>query len=173
MAELGESVLVFDYPGYGRSGGTPSEAGCYAGADAAYDWLTHRGIPAERITLVGVSLGGGVAVDLAARRPARALVLVKTFTSIPDVAAHLVLGLPVRRLTTNRFDSLAKIGRCGQPLFVASGTKDHLIPYRHGLTLYEAANGPKTFYPIAGSDHDDPLTPEFFAALREFLHAHP
>jgi len=98
---------------------------------------------------------------------------VKTFTSVPDVAARLLLGLPVRRLMTNRFDSLAKIGRCRQPLFVASGTNDHLIPYRHGLKLYEAASGPKRFYPIAGSDHDDPLTPEFFVALREFLNAHP
>ncbi len=173
MAELGESVLVFDYPGFGLSGGKPSEAGCYAAADAAHDWLTRNGVPAERITLVGVSLGGGVAVDLASRRPARALVLVKTFTSVPDVAAHLLLGLPVSRLMTNRFDSLAKIGRCGQPVFVASGTNDHLIPYRHGLKLYDAANGPKRFYPIAGSDHDDPLTPAFFVALREFLNAQP
>lgn len=171
MAELGESVLVFDYPGFGLSGGKPSEAGCYAAADAAYDWLTHNDIPADRITVVGVSLGGGVAVDLASRRPARALVLVKTFTSIPDVAAHLLLGLPVRNLMTNRFDSRAKIGRCRQPLFVASGTADRLIPYRHGVELYDAGNEPKRFHPLAGSDHNDPLTPDFFAALREFLAA--
>lgn len=173
MAELGQSALVFDYPGYGLSGGRPSEAGCYAAADAAYDWLNGNGVPAARITVVGVSLGGGVAVDLAARRPARAVVLVKTFTSVPDVAAHLMLGLPVRPVMVNRLDSLAKVGRCRQPVFVASGTHDRLIPYRHGLRLYAAAPGPKRFYPLAKSDHNDPLTPGFFAALLEFLADHP
>ncbi|MBX9579041.1 MAG: alpha/beta hydrolase [Gemmataceae bacterium] len=169
MAELGQSVLVFDYPGYGGSGGRPSEAGCYAAADAGYDWLTANGFPADRVTLVGVSLGGGVAVDVASRRPARAVVLVKTFTSVPDVAAHLLLGLPVQPLVRTRFDSLAKIGRCPQPTFVASGTKDRLIPFRQGERLFAAAAGPKRFHPIAGSDHDDPLTAGFFAALRDFL----
>jgi hypothetical protein len=173
MAELGQSVLVFDYPGYGLSGGRPSEAGSYAAADAAYDWLLGNGVPAARITVVGVSLGGGVAVDLAARKPARALVLVKTFTSVPDVAARLLLGLPMRPVMANRFDSLAKIGRCRLPMFVASGTRDRLIPYRHGVRLYDAAAGPKRFYPLVGSDHDDPLTPDFFAALRAFLAEHP
>lgn len=169
MDELGQSVLVFDYPGFGQSGGRPSEAGCYAAADAAYDWLAARGHSPDRVTLVGVSLGGGVAVDLAARRPARALVLVKTFTSVPDVAAHLLLGLPVQPLVRTRFDSLAKIGRCRQPAFVASGTADRLIPYRHGEQLTAAAGGPARFHPLPGSAHDDPLTAEFFAALRTFL----
>lgn len=169
MGELGESVLVFDYPGFGRSGGRPSEAGCYAAADAGYDWLAAHGFPPGRITVVGVSLGGGVAVDLAARRPARALVLVKTFTSVPDVVAHHLPWVPADRLVRNRFDSLDKIGRCRQPTFVASGTKDQLIPYRHGERLAAAAGGPTTFHPLPGSDHDDPLTPDFFAALRGFL----
>lgn len=171
MDELGQSVLVFDYPGFGASGGRPSEAGCYAAADAASDWLAAHGFPLDQVTVVGVSLGGGVAVDLASRRPARAVVLVKTFTSVPDVAAHLLLGLPVQPLVRNRFDSLAKIGRCSQPVFVASGTNDHLIPYRHGERLAAAAGGPTRFYPLPGSDHDDPLTADFFAALRDFLAA--
>src|SRR5262249_54030964 len=77
---LKESVLIFDYPGYGKSGGKPSEAGCYAASEAAYQWLVDKQqIPPERILLYGGSLGGGVAVDLASRRPCRALVLVKTF----------------------------------------------------------------------------------------------
>ena len=71
LGELDESVLVFGYPGFGRSGGRPSEPGCYAAADAGYDWPVANACPADRITVVGVSLGGGVAVDLAARRPGR------------------------------------------------------------------------------------------------------
>ena len=167
---LRESVLVFDYPGFGLSGGKPSEAGCYAAADAAYDWLTLTArIPADRITLFGVSLGGGVAIDLAARRPARALVLIKTFTSLPDVAAHILPGVPVRQLMVNHFDSLAKISQCTQPLFVVSGTRDLLVPYRHGPLLYEAGNEPKQFYSLVGSRHNEPLPPDFYKALSGFL----
>src|SRR5262249_35229595 len=84
---LGASALAIDYPGYGRSEGSPSEPGCYAAADAACDWLNAmQQVPSERVVFYGESLGGGVVVDLAGRRPHRALVLVKTFTSLPDVA---------------------------------------------------------------------------------------
>jgi uncharacterized protein len=143
-----------------------------AAADVAYDWLTSTAkIPADRIILMGVSLGGGVAVDLASRRPAQALVLVKTYTSMPDVAAHLLPWLPVRHLMLNQFDSLAKISRCTQPLFVVSGTRDRLVPYDHGPLLYGAGNEPKQFYPLIGSRHNEPLPPDFYAALSGFLAA--
>jgi fermentation-respiration switch protein FrsA (DUF1100 family) len=171
MDGVKESVLVFDYPGFGRSGGQPSEAGCYAAADAAYEWLRASGVAAERITIFGISLGGGVAVDLASRRPARALVLVKTFTSVPDVAEHVLAGVPAGWVMSNRFDSAAKIGRCPQPVFVAAGTDDRLIPYRDGVRLYEAATSPKSFFPLEGSDHNDSLPPRFFAAVGRFLAA--
>src|SRR5438046_2954266 len=83
------------YPGYGRSGGSPTEAGCYAAADAAFDWLTAaQQVAPEDILLYGTSLGGGVAIDLASRRPHRALVLSSTFTSLPDTAQDLYPWLP-------------------------------------------------------------------------------
>jgi fermentation-respiration switch protein FrsA (DUF1100 family) len=170
LEALGESVLVFDYPGFGLSEGKPSEAGCYAAADAAYDWLTSTAqIPADRVILYGVSLGGGVAVDLASRRPARALVLVKTFTSIPDVAAHILPFAPVRQIMVNRYDNLSKIPRCNQPLFVVSGIRDHLVPYDQGLRLFEAGNEPKQFYPIEGRRHNQLPPPDFYQALAGFL----
>jgi uncharacterized protein len=170
LETLGESVLVFDYPGFGLSEGKPSEAGCYAAADAAYDWLTSTArIPADRIILYGVSLGGGVAVDLASRHSARALVLVKTFTSIPDVAAHILPFVPVRRIMVNQFDNLSKIPRCTQPLFVVSGIRDHLVPYDQGFQLYEAGNEPKQFYPIKGRHHNQLPPPDFYVALSWFL----
>src|SRR5439155_1700348 len=82
--EVGLSVLVFDYPGYGHSGGRPSEAGCYAAAEAAYEWLTEaQGIPPGQLLLLGRSLGSAVAVELASRRPYRALVLISPLTSMP------------------------------------------------------------------------------------------
>jgi fermentation-respiration switch protein FrsA (DUF1100 family) len=168
--QMGQAVLIFDYPGYGRSTGRPSEAGCYAAADAAYDWLTQtQHVPPERVLLYGGSLGGGVAVDLASRRPYRALVVVSTFTSIPDMAQKQFPWLPARWLVRNRFDNLAKIGRCRRPLFVAHGTADRMIPYRMGERLYAAADEPKQFFPLEGYDHNHAPGPDFYAALREFL----
>jgi fermentation-respiration switch protein FrsA (DUF1100 family) len=170
LERVGESVLVFDYPGFGQSEGRTSEAGCYAAADAAYDWLiSTAGIPSNRIIVFGISLGGGVAVDLAARRPAKALVLVKTFTSLPEAAAHILPLVPVRRLMVNQFDSLSKIPRCTQPLFIVSGTRDHLVPYQHGPILFEAANEPKQFYALDGSRHNQALPPDFYVTLSRFL----
>lgn len=166
----GESVLVFDYPGYGKSGGEPNEAGLYAAADAAYDWLTQKqGVEPKRITLFGESLGGGVAVDLATRRPHRALVLVKTFTSIPELAHEKVIWFPAKSMMASRFDNLSKLPRCPRPVFIAHGTGDHVVPYSHGERLFAAAHEPKQFLPLPNADHNDPLSPEFYAALRDFL----
>lgn len=171
---LNTSVLLVDYPGYGKSSGRPSEQGCYQAADAAYDWLVNeRHVTPGRITLFGVSLGGGVAVDLAARKEHRALVLVKTFTSLPDVGNHLYPWLPVRWLMRNRFDSASKIGHCHRPVFIAHGSADSFVPCVLGQRLFEAANEPKRYLEMPGADHNDPLGENFFEALRDFLQAHP
>src|SRR5262249_15239623 len=92
---LNTGVLIFDYPGYGRSTGRPGEAGCRAAADAACDWLLReRGVAPANVLLHGGSLGGAVAADLATRRPYRALVLLGTFTSVADMARRLYPWLP-------------------------------------------------------------------------------
>lgn len=168
MRSLRESVLVFDYPGYGKSDGTPSEAGCYAAAEAAYDWLNER-IPAERIIIMGQSLGGGVATDVASRHKHRALVLAKTFTSIPAVAQSEFPIFPARWLVRNQFDNLAKISRCTGRVFIAHGDRDHLIPLAHAEQLFEAAPAPKRFLLMQGHGHHGGLSPELFAELAEFL----
>jgi fermentation-respiration switch protein FrsA (DUF1100 family) len=165
---LDVSVLIFDYPGYGKSTGRPTEQGCYAAADAAYDWLAHKVRP-ERILLYGSSLGGGVAVDLASRRPHRALVLDKSFTSMPEVAQQLYPWLPVRWLMHNRYDNLAKIGKCRRPVFVGHGTTDDLVPFAQGERVFAAANEPKRFFRMDACGHNDPLPRQFFDALRDFL----
>ncbi len=167
--ELGESILIFDYPGYGRSQGKPSEAGCYAAGDAAYDWLTQtKKVPPERLLIYGGSLGGGVAVDLASRRPHRGLVLTKTFTSIPDAAQHLYPWLPARWLARNQFNNLEKIGRCTQPVFIAHGTTDGLVPFSHGQRLFAAASEPKYFLTMTDIGHDEAVSSDF-STLRTFL----
>jgi fermentation-respiration switch protein FrsA (DUF1100 family) len=168
--ELGVSVLIVDYPGFGRSDGSPSEAGCCAAADVAYAWLTRiQKVPAEKVLIYGSSLGGGVAVDLASRCEHRALILTKTFTSMPDVGQGLYPWLPVRWLMRNRYESLAKIERCKRPVFIAHGTADRLIPFAHGERLYAAANEPKQFHAMQGVDHNAAWSAGFFPALRDFL----
>jgi fermentation-respiration switch protein FrsA (DUF1100 family) len=164
------SLLVFDYRGYGRSEGKPNEAGLVADARAARAWLADRaGVSEQDVVLMGRSIGGAVAVDLAANDGARALVLESTFTSVPDLAAHHYRFLPVRKLLHTRFDSLSKIRRYHGPLFQSHGDADTIVPYESGRRLFEAANEPKQFITIPGRDHNDPQPPEYYEALAEFL----
>jgi fermentation-respiration switch protein FrsA (DUF1100 family) len=170
---LQASVLIFDYPGYGKSGGRPTEKGCYLAAEAAYDWLTTaKRFAGRNVLLYGGSLGGAVAMDLAARKPCRAVVLVKAFTSAPDVGAGMFPWLPVRWLMRNRFDNLAKLGACQVPVFIVHGDADSVVPYAHSLRLFEAANEPKGFLSLPGHDHNDFLPADFFVALNAFLDKH-
>jgi fermentation-respiration switch protein FrsA (DUF1100 family) len=162
-------LLIVDYPGYGKSGGSPSEQGCYQAADAAYDWLRGRDIAARDILLFGDSLGGGVAVELASRRDCRALVLVKTFTRLPDVGSHLYPILPVRWLMRHHFDSLSRIGQCHRPVLIAHGTADTFVPFELGKRLYEAANEPKVFVTLEGGVHDGLLPDELLGRLKTFV----
>jgi fermentation-respiration switch protein FrsA (DUF1100 family) len=166
---MGQAVLIFDYPGYGKSGGRPGEAGCYAATDAAYDWLTQQHVPPGRILLYGGSLGGAIATDVASRRPHRALVLVSAFTSFPDMARTVYPWLPLRRLLSNRLDNLAKIGRVEGPVFIAHGTADRVVPFAQGERLFAAAREPKEFFPLHGHDHNHTPGPDFYQALRDFL----
>jgi uncharacterized protein len=166
----GVSLLMFDYRGYGRSEGKPSEAGGLADARAARAWLAGREkIPETDVVLMGESWGGAVAVDLAAGDGARALVLESTFTSLPDVAAYHYSLLPVRWLMRSRFDSAGKIGGYHGPLLMAHGDADTIVPPSFGRRLFEAANQPKRFLLLRGHDHNDPMPREFYDAVTEFL----
>ena len=166
----GVSVLVFDYRGYGRSEGTPSEAGLLHDARAARTWLGLRAGVAEReIVLMGRSLGGGVAVDLAASDGARGLILQSTFTSLPKVAASHLLVAPASLLMENHFDSLAKIGKYHGPVLISHGDSDRVIPTSHGKRLFAAANEPKNFFVVAGGDHNDPEPAKYHELLDQFL----
>ena len=164
------TVMGFDYRGYGRSEGTPSEAGLLADARAARAWFARRaGITENQIVLMGRSLGGAVAVDLAAADGARGLVLESTFTSMPEVARTTIPWLPVRDLMRTKFNSLAKIRNYHSRLLQSHGTADRTIPFAMGRQLFETANEPKQFIAIHGGDHIDPQPTEYYAALFEFL----
>ncbi len=168
--ELNRAVLLYDYPGYGKSTGKPTEASCYAAAEAAFRWLVEtQGVPPEEIILLGSSLGGVMAIDLATRHPCRAVVCCAAFTTFPDMAQRQFPWLPARWLVRNRMDNLAKIGTLHCPVFLIHGTADTLVPPWMSERLYEAARGEKELLLLPGHPHRPPSQPEAFAALRRFL----
>lgn len=169
------TVFAFDYRGYGKSEGVPSEAGILADGDAAQQWLAKRfSIKPADIVLLGRSLGGCVAVDLAAINGARGLILQNTTTSIPEVAARIYWFAPVRWLMKNQYDSLSKIGRYNGPVLLSHGTADALIPCSLGRKLFGAVTcDQKRFFEIQGGGHNDPEPPNYDVALEEFLGSMP
>jgi fermentation-respiration switch protein FrsA (DUF1100 family) len=167
---LGLAVLIFDYPGYGKSAGRPTEAGCYAAAEAAHAWLVgEQKVRPEDVVLHGGSLGGAIAAELAARRPFRMLVLVKTFTSFADMAQKTFPWLPLRWVVCARLDTLGKIGTLRGPVFVAHGTADRVVPFAQGERLFAAAREPKRFLRLEGQGHNEPPPAEFYEAVQAFL----
>lgn len=171
---LNAAVLVFDYRGYGKSEGTPSEAGILADARAARAWLVARcGVAESDVVLVGRSLGGGVAVDLAAKDGARGLVLESTFTSLPDVAGEHFPLLPAKLLMRTRLDSLSKIPAYRGPLLQTHGEADQVVPFALGKALFDAAPGSKRFVRVPKGGHNDPPGADYLAALDAFLGSLP
>lgn len=172
---LGESILIFDYPGYGRSDGKPSEAGCYASADAAYDWLTRvQKVAPERIVIAGESLGGGVAVDLASRVPVGGMILQCTFSSIAPMARRAVPFLPVGWFMKSKFASIDKIGRVRAPKLHFHGEADDIVPYALGLDLFNAAPEPKRWvnYPeLTHNEWPGRRADEWYAEVSAFVKA--
>jgi uncharacterized protein len=167
---IGASVLFFDYRGYGRSEGKPNEKGILSDARAARAWLAKReNIPEKDIVVMGESLGGAVAVDLAAKDGAKALVLISTFTSAPDMAAQLYPIFPVRLLMRTRLDSVGKIANYKGPLLQMHGRADTIVPFKLGRRLFDTANEPKQFLELPDFDHNDALPMQFFKVLKTFL----
>ncbi|MBA2672624.1 alpha/beta fold hydrolase [Ramlibacter sp.] len=155
MQELGFSVLAIDYRGFGKSTrALPSEATAYEDARAAWDWLAAT-YPKRPRYIFGHSLGGAVAIDLAAQvTDERGTIVEGTFTSIADVAGTMRWGwLPIGPLITQRFESVRKVARVGAPLLVVHGADDSLIKSDLGRKLYEAATGRKRFLLVEGGSH--------------------
>jgi len=153
----GYGVLLAAYRGYGGSPGQPSEAGLLADALGALDFLGRAGVPAERVVLLGESLGSGVAVALAAERRVAAVLLEAPFTSAGDVAQRAYPFVPARALIRDRFDSAARIARIGVPLLVVHGEADAVVPVDLGRRLFALAAEPKRGVFLPGAQHNDLL----------------
>jgi fermentation-respiration switch protein FrsA (DUF1100 family) len=161
------SSLVFDYRGYGRSAGTPSEAGVLADASVAQAWVCERGrTNPDKVVLMGQSLGGAIAIDRAACTGAAAVVVVNTFTSLTELferrAPYIEPGATL--------DALARLRHFTGPLFVCHASDDEWVPYDLGVKLFASHAGPKQFFRLEGASHDTPpTTPDLLDSLDRFL----
>lgn len=167
---IGLNTFIFDYRGYGKSGGTLSEEGTYRDAEAAFAWLKKK-TPEMPLILFGRSLGAAIATDLALKVKADALIFESGFTSIPDIGKKYFPFLPVRLLGTIRYDSLSKISKITVPLLVIHSPEDDIIPYAHGKNIFAAAPEPKQFYELKGTHNGGHFDSEktYLPALRKFI----
>ncbi|GHT10626.1 phospholipase [Planctomycetales bacterium] len=170
------NVLIFDYAGYGKSEGKPTARGILDDGRAARDWLVkEEKITNEQIIVYGFSLGGSVAVDIAAKDGARALIVESSFTSLGDMGQHLLPFLPANYLLRERLASVEKIGKYHGYVFISHGQSDKTIPFQQGKQLFDAANEPKTFYipPQDYDHHSAPHCSEHQEKLRQFIDSLP
>lgn len=155
LTAAGFDVVLFDYRGYGRSSGSPSEQGTYLDAHAALAWLLAQpGVEASRVLFLGESLGGGVAVDLALAHPPAGLVLVSAFTSVRAMARLHYPFIPAA-LVPDAYPTLRRIGDLRSPLLVLHGEGDEVVPLSQARELFEAAPEPKRIRTFPGVGHDD------------------
>ena len=147
---MGFDVFAYDYHGYGTSGGRANERNAYDDEEAAYEYLVHTlHVPANRIVAFGRSLGGAMAIDLAARQPLAGLVVESSFLS----AFRVVTRYPI--LPFDKFRNIDKITGVRCPVLVIHGRQDHVIPFWHGARLFESANEPKMSLWVEGAGHND------------------
>ncbi len=155
LHNMGLNCFIFDYRGYGDSEGKPSEEGTYLDAMAAYEWLTKvRNIPANRIIILGRSLGASVAAQLAGKVKAMALIIESGFTSYVDMGRKFYPYMPVRWFASFSYRTVDYIRQVNCPTLIIHSRNDEIVPFEFGLELYEAANEPKRFVELFGSHND-------------------
>jgi fermentation-respiration switch protein FrsA (DUF1100 family) len=172
LYKVGFSVFLFDYRGFGRSEGKPSEEGLYSDALGAYAYVTGtRRVAPQRLILFGRSLGAAVAGEVAVRKPAAGLVLESAFPSVASVARAHYFGIPVDVLLGAEFNLIERLKSVSMPVLVIHGDQDEIVPLELGLEVFKAAREPKTFYLIPGADHNDTFVVggrTYFQRLRQF-----
>ena len=172
--ELGASTLAIDYRGYGRSEGTPTVDGAVADARAARAALAdYAGVAVGDVVLYGRSLGGAIAVQLAADGEARGVIIDSSFTTLRAAAEHHLPWFLARVVPADRLDSLNTIVRYHGPLLVVHGNADTIVPYDQGKRLFAAANEPKRFVTLDGVDHNDAPGSVYHTAVATFVASLP
>lgn len=170
--DMGISLFLFDYRGYGRSNGSPSEKGTYKDAEAAWYYLVEAmGIHPEDIIITSHSLGGSVASYLAGKVTPKALIVEGSFTSMTDMGKLYYPYLPIRLLVRQRYNSINHLKTVHCPVLIIHSPDDRVVPFFMGKALYKAANPPKRFLEIHGSHNNAILDSreEYTNAIIEFI----
>jgi fermentation-respiration switch protein FrsA (DUF1100 family) len=170
--DLGMSVFIFDYRGYGKSEGRPSETGTYLDAAAAWEYLSDVKKKSSRsIIIFGRSLGGAVAAELALRKNPGGLIIESSFRSLPDLGKKFYPWLPVRLLTRFKYATIDKVASIGCPKLIVHSPEDEIVPFAHGRAIYEKAAPPKEFLKIRGGHNEGFLVSGdmYTEGLRRFL----
>ena len=155
---LGHSCFTFDFPGYGKSAGTPTESNVYASAHAAHQYLKNTlGYSDDKIIIYGCSLGGAIAIELAQHIEARCLITESTFTNTIDMARHLYPWLPITNFLTKRFDNQSKVNQISMPHLIIHGNQDNQVPITMAHRLHQAASTPKKVITVQNAGHTDAL----------------
>jgi len=171
LHDLGMNVFIFDYRGYGKSEGSPFEAGLYKDAEGAYGYLVNtKKIPEDKIILYGESIGGCIMVDLATKATPCALITEDALSSVRDMAKTSYPFLPAFLFST-RFDAADKIKEVKCPKLIIHSVDDEIVPFRLGEKLFNAAKPPKEFLKIRGGHNTAFLDSEkeYKEGIRSFL----
>lgn len=172
MADHGAGFLAVYYRGFSGSTGSPTEEGLRLDARAGYDWLIARGYEPHDIVIHGFSLGSAVAVQLAAEKPARALILEAPMTGIDDIAREHGAGA-VASMIRDSFRSREYIGRVQMPVLIVHGDADSVIPFAQGERMFALAQEPKTFVRFPNSEHATLVRDGLYDHVWPFLAALP
>ena len=168
LTPVGYGVLAAEYRGYRKNPGSPSEQGLYEDGRAALGWLADNGVAAGEVVLIGNSIGGGVATQMASEGEPRALVLISPFASLHQVAAEKFWWLPVRQLLSERYANHEKIGAIKAPILLLHGDADNVIPHHHSHELAQL-NPTAQLAIFPGAGHELAWRDEAERAVLEFL----
>ena len=168
IVKAGYGLLTFNYRGYGKNEGAPTEQGLYDDAHAAISYLQQKKIPLESVIFLGRSLGSGVAMQMATEYLPHALVLISPYSSIAAIAKMQYPYMPIDLLLLDKFDSLSKAAQIASPTFIFHGADDALIPPSEGEKLHQAIHGSKLFI-YKNQDHNNLNFAQIIADLQASL----
>lgn len=168
----GYGLSMLSFRGYGVSTGRPSETNNVNDALLAYEALLKNGVESKDIIVYGESLGTGVAVQVAAKRPVGALVLEAPYTSLSDLVRHRLRAIPAYTFLKDEFNSVEHIKNVTTPLLIVHSLGDDIIPIAFGRWLFDAATGPKEFLRVRGAGHYGLFRAGAWPKIRDFVEKH-
>lgn len=171
--KLNVNFIAYDYPGYGRSEGKPSENLLYESLASTLNYCCRElNYNNNQIILHGMSLGGAVTTEIATKNILKGVILESAFTSTHEMSKFMFPKLKLHRFIGNRFINIDKINQIKSPLLLIHGTEDKTVPFRMGEELYKLANQPKTFYKMVGVGHTDQIElggKDYFNLFKSFI----